>query len=583
LFTAAGEYRKSFASTQQWCQKSMLSRLSLRAKLLALLGLSALAFVASIGLGASILHQRLIDDRVDKLRAVVQSAQGYARDLNAQVVAKTMTREQATDQLRVVLRRLVFDHGEGYISVVGNDGIVHIQPSAPDKENAPSTAMDAGGRPLVDIYNEALRGREDGVIRYMYPRPGQSQPLPKIGYVARFDPWQVVFLSGAYTDDLAAEFDRILIHWSLMGAIIFALIVPVVLLINRDITHTLAGLRNAMVRLSDGDLTVEVPGSARRDEIGSMARAVAVFKESANRVMSLQEEQTAERERSAHERRGALLGLADQFDQHVRGVVDSVSLAGNEMNGAAQQVSGSAQSVSNQAAAALTEAEQATANVQSVAAAIEEMVATSSEITRQVTRAATISREAADEGRRTNDTVAGLATAAQKVGDVVSLIQNIAAQTNLLALNATIEAARAGDAGKGFAVVAGEVKSLANQTARATEDIRQQIASIQSESNAALAAIGAISRTVHGVEEIAAGIASTVEQQSAAIQEISGNIQQAADRTRQVAEDLRLVSDSVGKNGAAATAVLTAAELLDQQASVLRSEVEGFLGSVRAA
>ena len=179
--------------------------------------------------------------------------------------------------------------------------------------------------------------------------------------------------------------------------------------------------------------------------------------------------------------------------------------------------------------------------------------------------------------------MAGLAEAAQKVGDVVQLIQDIAAQTNLLALNATIEAARAGDAGKGFAVVAGEVKSLANQTAKATDDIRSQITAIQAETRSALGAIQEISRTVQGVEEIASSISAAVEQQSAAMQEISGNVQQAAVRTQEAAESLQLVSGGLTANGAAAGEVLSSSERLSDQAQILRQEVDCFLGAIREA
>jgi methyl-accepting chemotaxis protein len=372
-------------------------------------------------------------------------------------------------------------------------------------------------------------------------------------------------------------------HLSLFGGGILLLTIATAFLVNRDIGLTLGRLRDAMTGLAEGDLTTVVAGADRKDELGGMARALVVFKENANRMVALQQEQHAERQQGITEKRGVMMSLADRFDQDVRGVVDKVAAAGGEMGTAAHKVSFTAEAALKQAGAALTDADQATANVEGVAAAIEEMAATGSEISRQVARAANISRDAAEEGRRTNDTVAGLAAAAQKVGDVVKLIQDIAAQTNLLALNATIEAARAGDAGKGFAVVAGEVKSLANQTAKATEDIRTQIASIQAESNSALAAIQSIAQTVHGVEEIATAISSTVDQQSSAIQEVSGNIQQAASRTQQVALSLRQMSGGLGDNGSAATGVLLAADALGQQAGVLRQAVDGFLATVRAA
>jgi methyl-accepting chemotaxis protein len=561
----------------------MFSRLKLRTKLIVLLGLSVLAVVISIAFAAGMLRDRMIEDRVDKLRAVTQSALGIARALENQVDAKTLTREQAIAQLREIVNKMRFDGGTGYITISADDGTVIVQPVDPSKEGKPTTAADADGRPLYTLYGAVLRNSDEGTVSYTFPKPGETQRQPKIAYVAAFRPWHAVFLSGAYINDLDAMFSAALMRLSLIGGLTLLLTLTIGWFVNRDISKMLGGLRDTMKRLAGGDLTVAIPGLDRTDELGGMAQAVGVFKDNAGRMITLQQEQQAERQRGIEERRQSLTNLADRFDKEVRGVVEAVATAGGDMGAAARKVSGTAGTAVELSGSALIEAEQATLNVQGVAAAIEEMAATGSEISRQVSRAATISREAAEEGRRTNDKVAGLAAAAQKVGDVVKLIQDIAAQTNLLALNATIEAARAGDAGKGFAVVAGEVKSLANQTAKATEDIRAQIASIQAESSAALAAIQGISQTVHGVEEIAAAISSTVDQQSSAILEVSGNIQQAAARTEQVAGHLRRMSDGLGQNGAAATAVLTAADLLGQQATVLRREVDGFLSTVRAA
>jgi methyl-accepting chemotaxis protein len=563
--------------------KTMFSRLKLRTKLIVLLGLSVFAVVVSIGFAAGMLHDRMIADRVDKLRAVTQSAVGIARELEARVAAKTLTRDQAIAELRDIVHQMRFDGGTGYITVSSDDGLVMIQPVDPSREGKPTTAADADGRPLNALYGAVLRNSDEGTVSYTFPKPGETQRQPKIAYVAAFQPWHAVFLSGAYTNDLDAAFNSALLRLSLIGGMTLLLTLTIGWLVNRDIGMMLGGLRDTMKRLADGDLTVAIPGIDRTDELGGMAQAIGVFKDNAGRMIVLQQEQQAERQRGIEERRQSLTSLADRFDKEVRGVVEAVATAGGEMGAAARKVSGTAGIAVEQSGSALIEAEQATLNVQGVAAAIEEMAATGSEISRQVGRAATISRDAAEEGRRTNDKVAGLAAAAQKVGDVVKLIQDIAAQTNLLALNATIEAARAGDAGKGFAVVAGEVKSLANQTAKATDDIRAQIASIQAESSAALAAIQGISQTVHGVEEIAAAISSTVDQQSSAILEVSGNIQQAAARTEQVAGHLRRMSNGLGENGAAAAAVLTAADLLGHQATVLRREVDGFLGTVRAA
>ncbi len=242
---------------------------------------------------------------------------------------------------------------------------------------------------------------------------------PKVAFVAAFRPWQVVFVCGAYTSDLDAMFVSTLTRLSLIGGLTLLLTLSLGWLVNRDISKMLGGLRDTMTQLAGGDLNVTILGTDRKDELGGMARAVAVFKDNANRIAVLQQEQQADRQRGIEEKRQTLMGLADRFDREVRGVVEAVATAGGDMGAAAQKVSGTAGAAMEQSGSALAEAEQATMNVQGVAAAIEEMAATGSEISRQVARAATISREAADEGRRTNDKVAGLAAAAQKVGDVV--------------------------------------------------------------------------------------------------------------------------------------------------------------------
>lgn len=561
-----------------------LRSLPIHFRLLAMVGLLIAGLLLIVGNVIQDEKRRAVDARVTELHALVQAARGIATNLQSEEVAGRMAHDAAVAGFRSAIRAMRYGSGD-YIFVYTNDGTVVAMPPAPELEgkNRIELKDPAGHFVIRDLIEKAAQG--GGILLTAYPRPGTTTPIPKMNYVEPFQPWNMLIATGVFVDDLEAEAQALMIRTGLITGLAVGVAALLAWLLGRSVSRPLGRLEAAMTSLAGGDLSVSlsVSDTDRGDEIGRMARAVGVFKDNAGRIAALQLEQQAERQRAVEDRRQALVRLADQFDTEVRGVVNAVATAGGDMGAAARKVSGTAGAATEQSGAALIEAEQATANVQSVAAAIEEMAATGSEISRQVSRAATISREAAEEGRRTNDTVAGLAAAAQKVGDVVKLIQDIAAQTNLLALNATIEAARAGDAGKGFAVVAGEVKSLANQTARATEDIRAQIASIQAESSAALAAIRGISATVHGVEEIAAAISSTVDQQGSAILEVSGNIQQAAARTEQVASHLRRMAAGLGENGAAADAVLTAADLLGHQASVLRREVDSFLGTVRAA
>ncbi|WP_207459502.1 methyl-accepting chemotaxis protein [Azospirillum sp. SYSU D00513] len=349
--------------------------------------------------------------------------------------------------------------------------------------------------------------------------------------------------------------------------------------IGNPLARSITSLR----ALADGDLSVEIYGTGRKDEIGQVADAMQVFKVNLLRTRQLEEEAKAAEERAEQERRAAMMRLADEFEATVQGVVETVSAAATQLQSNAQSMSAIAAQTTNQATAVAAATEQASSNVQTVAAASEELGASIDEISRQVSQSARMSGEAVVEAEQTNHRVEGLATAAQRIGDVVSLIQSIASQTNLLALNATIEAARAGEAGKGFAVVAGEVKSLASQTAKATEEIAAQVAEIQSQTQGAVEAIRNIGQTITGVSDISAAIAAAVEEQSAATQEIGRNVQQAARGTEEVASNIAGVSGAANEAGAASSQVLAAATQLSREAGVLKSEVKAFIGRVRAA
>ncbi len=366
------------------------------------------------------------------------------------------------------------------------------------------------------------------------------------------------------------------------GAIALVVIVIILFSVGRQIVSLVGKMTDAMSRLATGDTNVDVPAVGRGDEIGQMASAVQVFKDNAIEKLRLEEEQAAAAQRADDEKRHAMMEMADQFQAHVKAVVDGVSSSANEMQATAQQMSETAEETSRQSANVASASDQATANVQTVAATAEELSASITEIGRQVMQSAKVAESAVAEAETTNGTVQGLAAAASRIGDVVSLITDIAGQTNLLALNATIEAARAGEAGKGFAVVAQEVKNLASQTAKATEEISQQITAVQEETNGAVGAIEKIRSIIGEVNDIATTISSAVEEQGVSTQEIARNVQQAARGTQDVNSNIEIVSKAAGETGSAAGQVLNAAQEMSRQAEEMRGEVERFLGEVRA-
>ncbi len=367
--------------------------------------------------------------------------------------------------------------------------------------------------------------------------------------------------------------------WKLVSTLVFILVtIPLLLYILRKlITHPLQHLADAMGLLAHNKLATEVPETDRRDEIGVMAATVMVFKENAIEMKKLRDQRKLDEKAEETKRHRLLVKMADDFEEDVGGIVSAVTSATARMQASAKDMSAEADDTLRRATVVATAAEQTNANVEAVSHSADQLSHSIDQIAKQVFETAEIADSALSEAQRSNHQVEGLATAAERIGEVVSLINDIAGQTNLLALNATIEAARAGDAGKGFAVVAGEVKSLANQTAQATEDIGQQVGAIQEATSESVKAIKTIAETIARIHEIATSVAASVEQQGGASHLIAENVDQAAQGTREVSTNISEVSEAAQNTRLSSEQVLKVADDLQGQAAILQDGVQHFL------
>jgi methyl-accepting chemotaxis protein len=559
-----------------------LTNMKITPKLGILVGVTLLGLCIAGVLAGYLMQREMLNARIDQTKSIVDMALNMAAGLKKQVDAGQMTKEAARAELGLRGNSMTYDKGAGYLFGTSFDGITVM---APDPKQVGTNRMDVvtNGRKLSRELMDGVKANGSILLTYEYVKPGEEKPIRKMGYAVAVPGFDMYIGTGAYLDDLDAKLAPI--AWMLGLAILGIGLISgsIAWMIGRSISKPLDLLGSRMQGLADGKLDGEIPGIGRGDEVGAMAATVQIFKDNAVRIRGLEEAEAATQARAAAERRAAMENIASDFERSVTGIVRSVSTAAAGMQTTAQSMTATASDASARAATVGAASESASNNVGTVAAAAEELSSSVTEISRQVARSSEIASKAVGDAERTNATVGALSTGAEKIGEVVKLIHSIAAQTNLLALNATIEAARAGESGRGFAVVASEVKALANQTAKATEEISAQVAAMQASTSEAVASIGGITETIAQMSEITISISSAVDQQGDATREIARNIQSVAAGSSEISAHIGGVTSAAAATGKAATDVLSNARELDNQSGMLRNAVDEFLVKVRAA
>jgi methyl-accepting chemotaxis protein len=558
-------------------------KMTIGRKIYALIALSFIGVVGITIFDSSELASSLNQQKQIELRHLTELALGIVKEEHA--AAQKGDVAVADAQKRALARVAALRYGsDDYFWINDMHPRMMMHPIKPEMNgNDLSTFKDPNGKALFVDFVNVVRKDGAGFVPYEWPKPGFNKPQPKLSYVAGFAPWNWVIGTGVYIDDLNAQTWTSTQHALLAAGLVLLLTLAVSILVARSITRPLQHMTVTMNDLAGGRLDVEVSGIDRNDEVGEMAKAVEIFKSNAVARQALEAEQKDAETHAVARRKSDMNKMADDFEGAVGQIIETVSSASTELEGSASTLTSTAERAQELTTMVAAASEEASTNVQSVASATEEMASSVNEISRQVQESARMAGEAVDQARTTNDRVGELSKAAARIGDVVELINTIAGQTNLLALNATIEAARAGEAGRGFAVVASEVKALAEQTAKATGEIGQQITGIQAATQDSVNAIKEISGTIEKLSEISATIAAAVEEQGAATQEISRNVQQAAQGTQQVSANITDVQRGAGETGSASSQVLAAAKSLSGDSNRLKLEVGKFLNSVRAA
>jgi methyl-accepting chemotaxis protein len=558
-----------------------LNRVFTRILLLVILALAALMAVGAFVIGQS--ADLLFEQKKADIKHIVEAAAALVANFERRAATGEMTREQAQAEAKRAIGAIRYGGGKDYVFVYDFNGINVVHPVKPEWVGTDRIdEHDPTGKYFIREFIEVAK-KGGGHVDYLFQLPHSTERAAKVSYVTGFAPWQWLIGSGVLIEDVRAA------NWTMVRNIglwllgIALMLLGASIMVTRSIGGPIKRLSGSLRRLAEGDVDAPVEGSQRHDEFGAIARAVVALRDTVrNRMQDEMRREVEVKRASEAERQRFLADVAHSLDRQVKAVADSVGAAAQALVGTARSMTSVSAEAQREASAASGVSRSAAEHVSTVGEAAGQLDGAISEIGAQVQQSSKISQDAVAQIREASAIVRTLSAASADIGKVVQLIQAIAEQTNLLALNATIEAARAGEAGKGFAVVASEVKQLATQTSKATEEISGRIHAVQGATDQAVAAIDNVDKTIARMNEIGSRIAAAVEEQGAATSEISRAGRHAAEQTEQLAASLVRLLEAANETSTSSEEVVASASGLSDQAAALKRQVDEFLAHIAA-